>query len=311
MGGLIADSQEDYKILTLSMNQVFTVDELKQVKAKELMKKLDNEDLIKQEVMKLEGAKLTKINKEILSKIDFLDREFINREILFEDLLIDDKLHELSKSIGTIGLINPIYLIEKENGYKILSGFRRSTAIVWGFNNIENYNIIGGNNLVIIPSSAPYELLDTISLHENTLREDLTTLELSLKIWKESKHRKKKVNEIAQEYGISERSVSRYLRVEKYPKELLDKMDLIDNIKKADTIYSYLKKNSFNNISQLIKEVIDKDVVEIEKFMKSKYATPKEKFKIQNKKKKVIIEINQSLEEESLEKITNFIKQFL
>ena len=34
MGGLIADSQEDYKILTLSMNQVFTVDELKQVKAK-------------------------------------------------------------------------------------------------------------------------------------------------------------------------------------------------------------------------------------------------------------------------------------
>ena len=74
MGGLIADSQEDYKILTLSMNQVFTVDELKQVKAKELMKKLDNEDLIKQEVMKLEGAKLTKINKEILSKIDFLDR---------------------------------------------------------------------------------------------------------------------------------------------------------------------------------------------------------------------------------------------
>ena len=42
-------------------------------KAKDLMKKLDNEDLIKQEVMKLEGAKLTKINKEILSKFDFLD----------------------------------------------------------------------------------------------------------------------------------------------------------------------------------------------------------------------------------------------
>ncbi len=190
-------------------------------KAKDLMKKLDNEDLIKQEVMKLEGAKLTKINKEILSKIDFLDREFINREILFEDLLIDDKLHELSKSIGTIGLINPIYLIEKENGYKILSGFRRSTAIIWGFKNIDNYNIIGGNNLVIIPSSAPYELLDTISLHENTLREDLTTLELSLKIWKESKHRKKKINEIAQEYGISERSVARYIRVKRYPEELL------------------------------------------------------------------------------------------
>ena len=280
-------------------------------KAKDLMKKLDNEDLIKQEVMKLEGAKLTKINKEILSKIDFLDREFINREILFEDLLIDDKLHELSKSIGTIGLINPIYLIEKENGYKILSGFRRSTAIIWGFKNIDNYNIIGGNNLVIIPSSAPYELLDTISLHENTLREDLTTLELSLKIWKESKYRKKKVNEIAQEYGISERSVSRYLRVEKYPKELLDKMDLIDSIKKADTIYSYLKKNSSNEISKLIDEIIDKDVTEIEKIMRSNNVSSKDKLKIQNKKKKVIIKKNQTLEEESLKKIASFIKQFL
>ena len=72
-----------------------------------------------------------------------------------------------------------------------------------------------------------------------------------------------------------------------------------------------MKKNSFNNISQLIKEVIVKDVVEIERIMKSKNATPIEKLKIQNKKKKVIIEINQYLEEESLEKITNFIKQFL
>ncbi len=159
------------------------LDNINSGKAKDLMKKLDNDDLIKQEIMKLEGAKLTKIDKEILSKIDFSDREFINREILFDDLLKDEKLHELSKSIGTIGLINPIYLIEKVEGYKILSGFRRSTAIFWGFENIEDYNIVGGNNLVIIPRNAPYELLDTISLHENTLREDLTTLELSLKIW--------------------------------------------------------------------------------------------------------------------------------
>ena len=137
----------------------------------------------------------------------------------------------MSKSIGAIGLINPIYLIEKENGYKILSGFRRSTAVFWGFENIEDYNVVGGNNLVIIPSDAPYELLDTISLHENTLREDLTTLELSLKIWKESRHKNKKIENIAEDYGISKRSVNRYLRVEKYPKELLEVMDKI-NIRK-------------------------------------------------------------------------------
>ena len=67
------------------------LDNINSGKAKDLMKKLDNDDLIKQEIMKLEGAKLTKIDKEILSKIDFSDREFINREILFDDLLKDEK----------------------------------------------------------------------------------------------------------------------------------------------------------------------------------------------------------------------------
>ena len=41
-------------------------------KAKDLMKKLDNDDIIKQEVMKLDGAKLTKINKGILLKTTLL-----------------------------------------------------------------------------------------------------------------------------------------------------------------------------------------------------------------------------------------------
>ena len=274
-------------------------------KAKDLMKKLDNDDIIKQEVMKLDGAKLTKINKGILLKIDFSDREFINREILFDDLLKDDKLHELSKSIGAIGLINPIYLIEKENGYKILSGFRRSTAVFWGFENIEDYNVVGGNNLVIIPSDAPYELLDTISLHENTLREDLTTLELSLKIWKESRHKNKKIENIAEDYGISKRSVNRYLRVEKYPKELLEVMDKI-NIRKADTIYNLLNKNKTSDFSKIIDEVLPLEIGEIEKIIKTPSGRS-DKISIKPKKKSIIVEINSLLRNEDIEKIKKFI----
>ena len=285
------------------------LDNINSGKAKDLMKKLDNDDLIKQEIMKLEGAKLTKIDKEILSKIDFSDREFINREILFDDLLKDEKLHELSKSIGTIGLINPIYLIEKVEGYKILSGFRRSTAIFWGFENIEDYNIVGGNNLVIIPRNAPYELLDTISLHENTLREDLTTLELSLKIWKESRHKNKKIEDIAEDYGISKRSVNRYLRVEKYPEELLEVMDKI-NIRKADTIYSLLKKKNFSNSSKIINEVLPLEVGEIEKIIKTP-AGRSEKISIKTKKKSTIIEIANLLSDEDIEKIKELINKFI
>lgn len=285
------------------------LDNINSGKAKDLMKKLDNDDLIKQEVMKLEGAKLTKIDKDILSKIDFSDREFINREILFDDLLNDDKLHELSKSIGSIGLINPIYLIENEDKYKILSGFRRSTAIFWGFENIEDYNVVGGNNLVIIPGDAPYELLDTISLHENTLREDLTTLELSLKIWKESRHKNKKIEDIAEDYGISKRSVNRYLRVEKYPEELLEVMDEI-NIRKADTIYSLLKKNNFSNSSKIIKNVLPLEVGEIEKIIKTP-AGRSEKISVKTKKNTTIIEISSVLIDEDIEKIKEFINKFI
>ena len=243
-------------------------DNIKSSKAKNFIDSMEKEDLLKEDIMKLDGAKLTKVDREIIDNIDFEDREFINREVKFNELLTDEKLQELSKSIGSIGLINPIYLIEKKkNQYKILSGFRRSTAIFYGYNNIEKYEVLGGNNLVIIPNSAPYELLDTISLHENTLREDLTTLELSLKIWKESKHRGKKVKEIATDYGISERSVARYLKVEKYPEELLNQMEKISNIRKSDIIYDFLKINNFEDIEENIKMVIGNDFMN----MKSHY----------------------------------------
>ena len=152
-------------------------------------------------------------------------------------------------------------------------------------------------------------MLDTISLHENTLREDLTTLELSLKIWKESRHKNKKIEDIAEDYGISKRSVNRYLRVEKYPEELLEVMDKI-NIRKADTIYSLLKKKNFSNSSKIINEVLPLEVGEIEKIIKTP-AGRSEKISIKTKKKSTIIEIANLLSDEDIEKIKEFINKFI
>ena len=288
-------------------------DNIKSSKAKNFIDSMEKEDLLKEDIMKLDGAKLTKVDRDIIDNIDFEDREFINREVKFNELLTDEKLQELSKSIGSIGLINPIYLIEKKkNQYKILSGFRRSTAIFYGYNNIEKYEVLGGNNLVIIPNSAPYELLDTISLHENTLREDLTTLELSLKIWKESKHRGKKVKEIATDYGISERSVARYLKVEKYPEELLNQMENISNIRKSDIIYDFLKINNFEDIEENIKMVIDLESSVIEKEIKNKkLPTGQDNVLVKKRKNKVIIEIFKQLEKDQIIEIENYIQKFI
>ena len=68
MGGLIADSQEDYKILTLSMNQVFTVDELKQVKAKNDILMHTEKTYTVTEIAKELGVSSARILNQILFK---------------------------------------------------------------------------------------------------------------------------------------------------------------------------------------------------------------------------------------------------
>ena len=222
-------------------------------KTKNFVKQLEEDENIKTEVLKIKGAEITSINEKILRKIDFSDREFINREINFEKIMETEALRNLAESINEIGIINPVYVIRKEDGkYKILSGFRRLSAVYYGYENIKDFNPAGTNNFIIIPEDAGYEILDKISLHENTLREDLTTLEISMKIWRESRNKKKNAEQIAQEYGISKRTVARYLRVEKYPEQLLEKLDEIKNIRKSDTIFNYLNRTKFENMEKNI-----------------------------------------------------------
>ena len=65
----------------------------------------------------------------LLETIDFDDKEFINRIYENESELFDTDLIELKESIKEIGIINMVYLLEKENGKKvIISGLRRLLA---------------------------------------------------------------------------------------------------------------------------------------------------------------------------------------
>ena len=259
--------------------------------------------------MKIKGSKITSITKEIISKIDFEDREFINREISFKKNLEKENIHNLADSINDIGLINPVYVIENKNKkYKILSGFRRLSAIFYGYEKIEEFNVAGTNNIIIIPENTPYDILDKISLHENTLRENLTVLELSMKIWSESRKQKKKTERIAKEYGLSERTIARYLRVEKYPKELLSKLENIGNIRKSDTIYNYLKEINFENIDKEIKKMVKLEVSEIEKEIKKRKSNDISDDKMIIKRgKKTVFEISEQLSDAQISKIRKLI----
>ena len=264
-------------------------------KTKKFVKQLDEEDNIRTEILKIEGAGITSVNERILKKIDFSDREFINREISFEKILETEAVKNLAESINEIGLINPVYIIEKKDGkYKILSGFRRLSALYYGYENIKNFNPVGTNNVIIVP--------------ENTLREDLTTLEISMKIWRESRNKKKNSEQIAQEYGISRRTVARYLRVEKYPEQLLEKLDEIKNIRKSDTIFNYLNQTNFENMEKNIERLSQMEISDIEREIKKLALNIDDsKIFVKKGKKSTSFEIQGRLTDEEIEKVKQII----
>lgn len=280
-------------------------------KTKNFVKQLEEDENIKTEVLKIKGAEITSINEKILRKIDFSDREFINREITFEKIMETEALRNLAESINEIGIINPVYVIRKEDGkYKILSGFRRLSAVYYGYENIKDFNPAGTKNFIIIPEDAGYEILDKISLHENTLREDLTTLEISMKIWRESRNKKKNAEQIAQEYGISKRTVARYLRVEKYPEQLLEKLDEIKNIRKSDTIFNYLNRTNFENMEKNIEKLSAMEISDIEREIKKLALTVNDnKIIVKKGKKSTSFEIQGRLTDEEIEKIKQIISK--
>ena len=108
---------------------------------KNFVKQFEEEEQIKHEIMKIKGSKISSITKEIISE--------------------KENIHNLADSINDIGLINPVYVIENKNKkYKILSGFRRLSAIFYGYEKIEEFNVAGTNNIIIIPENTPYDILD-------------------------------------------------------------------------------------------------------------------------------------------------------
>lgn len=279
-------------------------------KTKKFVKQFEEDENVVAEVLKIKGTKVISITEGILKKIDFEDREFINREITYEKIMETEALRNLAYSINEIGIINPVYVIEKEDGkYKILSGFRRLSAVSYGYREIGGFSVSGTNNFIIIPKDTGYEILDKISLHENTLREDLTILELSMKIWRESRNKKKKSEQIAEEYGISKRTVARYLRVEKYPEELIERLEEIRNIRKADTIFNYLNQVNFENIGKNIEILSGMEISEIEKEirkLKNKNSSD-DRILIKRGKKSTSFEIQGRLDDEEIELIRNIL----
>lgn len=173
---------------------------------------------IKKEKVVKQYGRLVHMQLKLLEDIDFSDITFINRLALDSGSL---ELTELKESISKIGLLNIIYLQEKDDSsYRIVSGLRRSSAIKELYE--EGKEVKGKDRVVIFDRDTPYELLDSISVDENIQRKNLSIIEQSFKFNREAAKKHKKIEDILAEYNISKKTFYRIKNAINYPEEIRD-----------------------------------------------------------------------------------------
>jgi len=219
-------------------------------------------DLPKEKIVKQYG-RMVHMRHELLDQIDFEDLTFINR------LSMDDsELNELKESISSIGLLNIIYLQEKEEGkFRIISGLRRSSAIKELYR--EEKEVKAKDRVVIFDKNTPYSLLDSISIDENLKRKNLTLLEQSYKFNKEAARKDKSIEDIITGYNISKKTYYRIKNAINYPMEIREIIEVL-GADKAELLNKIVSKlNSEKTTSDIIKEYKDFNRDELRDLLKT------------------------------------------
>jgi len=268
----------------------------------------DSLGMKKEKIVKQYG-RLIHMSEKLINQIDFKDTTFINRlEIKEEDLELD----ELKESIDKVGLMNIVYLQEKEDGrYRIVSGLRRSMAMKSLYN--EGKTVKARDRVVIFDKNTPYELLDTMSVDENLKRKDLSILEQSYKFNREAARKDKNIEEILKEYNISKKSFYRIKNAINYPVEVREIIEEL-GADKAEILNKIIEEEkSRKNVADVVKEYKDfnrDELREILKNLKQKTKPSPVKLKVTNRslnlsvKKKLPVEVK-----EYFEKISKLIEE--
>ena len=232
--------------------------------------KQDTEDEFKNQKVVKQYGRLVHLKKELIDNIDFNDKLYINRLYEKENEL---ELEELKESIESIGILNIIYLQEKDDGkFRIVSGLRRASAAKELYE--EEKEVRARDRVVIFDKSTPYELLDSISVDENIKRKDLSVLEQSYKFNREANKKNKKIEDILEEYNVSKKTFYRIKNAINYPTELreyieelgVDKAEIINKIiqlesgkKEAKTVVEECRTKNRDELREILKELKKQD----------------------------------------------------
>lgn len=254
------------------------------------------------------------LTKNILETVDFNNKEFINRIYDNEIELFDSDFYELKESIKEIGIINMIYLLEKENGKRIIiSGLRRMLVARELFS--EGVDVKATDRVVIFRRDTPYELLDKISVDENTKRKNLKIIELSYKLNIEAKRKNKSVDEMLTDYQISRSHYKRIKKAMSYPEELKNIVEEI-GITKAEALNKIIEiEKKEKDISEIIEKYrgYDRDELTdvLKELKKGKESKEKNFFEIEELKNSTVIKFEKKLspfQKEILNKIFKMIE---
>ncbi len=227
--------------------------------------KQDSEsDMRNQKVIKQYG-RMIHLSKELVDDIDFEDKLYINRIYEKQDQL---ELMELKESIEKIGILNIIYLQEKDEGkFRIVSGLRRISAAKELYE--EDKEVRARDRVIIFDKSTPYDLLDNMSVDENTKRKDLSILEQSYKFNKEASKKNKKIEEILEEYSVSKKTFYRIKNAISYPIELKEHIEDI-GVDKAELINKIIQlEKDEKDLKKLVEECMDKNRDELREILKA------------------------------------------
>lgn len=253
-------------------------------------------------------GEIKNLNSKIFEKIDLEDRKFVNRLDDISEITANENFKGLIESIKEIGLINPIYLLERDERYTVVSGWRRSLALSQIF--LENKEKVFTDKVIILSEKTPIEILENLSIDENTKRKDLSVLELSYKFNKLSETKEMTVEQCLELFKIGKsqyHAIKKSMEFEPEIKEILDEIGAVkgDLLNKIFKIYKRNKEKI--SLSEYCNKTRD-ELKEILNEIKNKNTFQKENISIKRSKSKTVISINKEIDEQILTKILELLK---
>ncbi|MGL5797836.1 MAG: ParB/RepB/Spo0J family partition protein [Cetobacterium sp.] len=258
------------------------------------------------------------ITESLIKNIDYSNKKFINRLNDTETIINDAEFLSLFESIKEIGLINPVYLLEVDkNTYVIVSGWRRLLALKQIYE--LNQNRIFSQKAIVFRKDTPLEILENISIDENTQRKNLTLLELSYKFNNLAKADGVSIEDCLTKFKIGKtqfHAIKKAIDFESFIKEsILEEAGPLKSDYLNRIFIKLLEKNNEEDSKEILKTYLENSIDDLKiiykKLTDQSLKTNNKIFEYKLNKKGATFKISEKLTEEDCTKIENFIKKLL